>query len=231
MLCNFEGKVKKSFTYSITKTLFRSPSYRYISLAVLGLFCLCAAYGQGDTLRYTNGSYEVGVILDGLKDGQWNSYYADGSLRAEGSFDLGLREGQWIWYHENGRTKAIEKWKNGMYRKGHYWDDLGHESDISVALTNPEYPGGIQAFTRLISDNLVYPEQVQNEGVEGRVVLQFQISASGRLINPVVAEPVHPELEEEALRVIQLSDRWTPAEFHGVRTTTQYTFPISFALQ
>jgi TonB family protein len=199
-------------------------------MVIIGL-SLGVTFGQEDTLRYADGSYEVGTVEDGLKDGYWMSYYPDGTKRSEGTFVEGLRVGRWTWYHENGLTKAVEKWKDGIYQKGEYWDVHGKKSDISVALTNPEYPGGMEAFTRMIAENLVYPEAVINEGVEGQVVLHFQIGASGRLLNPVVSKQAHPELAEEALRVIQLSERWTPAEFHGRKTSTSYTFPITFALQ
>ena len=209
----------------------KKTSYRILLILILGMGLIVSASPRNDTLRYADGAYAVGVLEEGLKDGIWRSYYSDGALHSEGRFDHGLRVGSWIWYHENGRKKAVEEYVGGLYKEGEYWDDRGHKSDISVALTSPEYPGGMEAFTQLISENLVYPENVLEEGVEGSVVLQFQVSALGRVINPVVASSVHPELDKEALRVIQLSERWIPAEFHGKKTTTQYTFPITFALK
>ena len=69
------------------------------------------------------------------------------------------------------------------------------------------------------------------KGIEGRVILEFQINHRGELVNPVVAEQVHPALDQEALRVVRLSDLWIPARFHGERTAIQLTMPIYFALE
>jgi TonB family protein len=193
---------------------------------------LSPAIGQRDTLYSEDGTVqEVGILRDGLKNGYWVSYYPDGELRSEGNFEDGYRVGQWRWYHENGKLCSIEKWRNGIYWKGQYWDSEGNQSDITEVLTHPEYPGGIEAFTNMIIENIKYPEKVLEEGVEGRVVLTFHITPSGKLVNPVVKKRAHPELDKEALRVIQLSDLWIPAEFHGVKTFSKYTFPITFALQ
>lgn len=82
----------------------------------------------------------------------------------------------------------------------------------------------------MIVEKIEYPEEAIDKGLEGRVVLKFRINSRGELVNPVIAERAHPKLNTEALRVVQLSDLWIPAEFHGVRTSTSYTFPISFAL-
>lgn len=211
--------------------MLRRVSYRVLMTVVTLLLCVAMVAGQEDTLHNADGSYETGLLKDGFKDGYWMSYYPDGCVRSEGNFEEGVRVGQWIWYHANGKTKGIEKWKNGMYAKGAYWDDEGSKSDISEVLSSPEYPGGMEAFKQMIASNLRYPESVQLEGVEGCVVLQFQICANGELIRPQVTKNAHPQLDEEALRVIQLSDAWIPGEFHGRKTTTRYTFPITFALQ
>jgi TonB family protein len=210
----------------------RRPSYISFLLISTSLLCFVSTFGQVDTLYSADGSIlEIGVMEDGFKDGSWVSYYPGGNVRSEGEFNKGYRVGEWIWYHENGAVCSVEKWRKGVYKKGDYWDENGNQSDISEVLTNPEYPGGIEAFTKMIIENIEYPEEIIDKGIEGRVVLKFHINSRGQLVNPVVAEHAHPKLNEEALRVVQLSDLWIPAEFHGVRTSTSYTFPISFALQ
>lgn len=189
------------------------------------------AKGPDNTVHNRDGSYEVGTLADGLKDGYWKSFYQSGKIRSEGKFEMGVRTGQWIWYHDNGRTKAVELWKDGIYAEGKYWDRRGKKSDIREALTTPEYPGGIEAFSRMIAENIRYPEALMMEGVEGSVLVEFRIGPSGRVLRPVVLESVHPALDQEALRVVGLSGKWIPSEFHGVRTTTRYTIPITFALK
>ena len=203
-----------------------------IITTIAGLLCILFLHGRVDTLFSENGTIqEIGIMQDGFKDGPWTSYFPDGNIRSEGEFNKGFRIGEWTWYHENGTICAIEKWRRGVFRKGDYWDRNGNPSDINEVLTHPEYPGGIEAFTKMIVENIIYPEEALEAEIEGRVVLEFQISPAGRLINPSIAERAHPDLNREALRVVQLSDSWIPAKFHGQSTSAQYTFPISFALQ
>ncbi|MEZ5072376.1 MAG: TonB family protein [Bacteroidales bacterium] len=199
--------------------------------ALLGGF-LSRVNAQCDTLFSSTGAVlEIGMLEDGFKDGLWTAYHPDGSIRSEGEFDNGIKHGTWTWYHANGQVSSVEKWKKGSYKKGKYWDENGQPSDISVVLTDAAYPGGLQAFRKLIAENVAYPEQVLDLGIEGRVVLTFQINSQGRVVNPVVKETAHPQLDQEAIRVVQLSDAWTPATFHGEYTATTFTFPITFALQ
>ena len=211
--------------------MFRIPSYLIFLLVFASFVCIDTVHGQADTLYSADGSVlEVGELVDGFKDGEWLSYYPNGNIRSKGLFKNGFRVGEWTWYHENGTICSMEKWKKGIYKKGDYWDPDGKQSDISEVLTNPEYPGGMEAFTKMIVEKIEYPEEAIDKGLEGRVVLKFRINSRGELVNPEVAEKAHPKLDKEALRVVQLSDLWIPAEFHGVKTTTSYTFPISFAL-
>jgi TonB family protein len=199
---------------------------------IIGLLFIHTGYGQSDTLfSKENSVLETGDLKDGFKHGHWISYYPDGAIRSEGLFNEGVRVGEWTWYHPNGEVSSVEKWKRGEYKKGKYWDREGNPSDITEVLTHPEYPGGIEAFTQMVASNLQYPEQMKLEGIEGRVVLEFRINRNGRLVRPRVAEGAHPALEQEALRVVRMSDEWTPARFHGKNTTASYTFPIVFALQ
>ena len=201
-----------------------------VAAAVL-LFSANAA-AQSDTLYDENGNLsETGTLVDGYKDGLWIAYYPEGQVKAKGSFDRGFKTGQWIWYHENGEISSVEKWNRGIYKQGQYWDEKGNPSDISEVFTDPRYPGGIEEFTKMIVENIKYPEDVISKGLEGRVVLEFRINSNGQLVNPKPISSGHPELEREAMRVVMLSDKWEPATFHGKRTSSMYTFPITFALQ
>jgi TonB family protein len=210
----------------------RKISYRIWLIVLSGLIWTGSALAQTDTLYDADGNVsETGTMVDGYKDGLWMAYYPGGQVKAKGSFDRGYKTGQWIWYHENGEISSVEKWNRGIYKQGQYWDDKGNPSDISEVFTDPQYPGGIEAFTRMITENIQYPEDVMSQGLEGRVVLKFRIDSNGRLVNPKPISTGHPELEKEAMRVVMLSDRWVPATFHGKRTSSMYTFPITFALQ
>jgi TonB family protein len=93
-----------------------------------------------------------------------------------------------------------------------------------------EFPGGIQAIQQFISDNLSYPDNAEKNGIEGKVFAQFVVSKEGKVIQAEIVRSVSPELDEEALRVVNLLPEWTPAKLDGKPVNVQFTLPILFQL-
>ena len=74
----------------------------------------------------------------------------------------------------------------------------------------PKFQNGEpNAFTRWIYSELKYPEQAVKENLEGQVVMQFTISKDGSVKNVKVLKSAHPALDEEAVRVILKSPKWS----------------------
>lgn len=86
------------------------------------------------------------------------------------------------------------------------------------------------AFRFFIQKNLRYPEEAQKDSIEGRVFIQFEIDKEGNLINAEVVRGVHSSLDNEALRVTNLSPKWEPAIDNGEKVRVRFTFPIVFKL-
>jgi TonB family protein len=101
---------------------------------------------------------------------------------------------------------------------------------VTVADKMPEYPGGIKSFMDMMMSNMVYPEKAKQEGTEGRVIVQFDVNVDGTLSDVNVIRSVSPELDAEAVRLIGLSEKWTPGESNGVPAKVKYTVPVSFRL-
>ena len=87
------------------------------------------------------------------------------------------------------------------------------------------------AFRKFISKNLKYPAEAKKKGVSGRVFIQFDIDTKGSVRNAKVVRGADPLLDAEALRVVNLSPKWTPAEDKGEKVNVRFTFPIVFSLQ
>jgi protein TonB len=87
------------------------------------------------------------------------------------------------------------------------------------------------AFRTYIQKNLNYPEIAKENGVSGKVYVQFDISATGEVKNIVIIRSVDPSLDREAIRVVKSSPRWTPGKQRGRPVKVRFTFPISFQLQ
>ena len=87
------------------------------------------------------------------------------------------------------------------------------------------------AFRTYIQQNLSYPVIAQENGISGRVYVQFDIGPDGNVINAVVVRGVDPSLDKEALRVVRSSPKWTPGKQRGRPVRVRFTFPIVFQLQ
>ena len=95
----------------------------------------------------------------------------------------------------------------------------------------PTFNGGdANSFALWVNDNLVYPEEAKICGVQGRVTVQFTIQKDGSVANVNVLRGADPLLDQEAVRVISSSPKWTPAEMDGKTVSVTYTFPVIFQL-
>lgn len=86
-------------------------------------------------------------------------------------------------------------------------------------------------FVRYIARNLVYPEIAAENGVDGKVLIQFDIDVVGNLVNPVILRKVDPALDAEAIRVVLTSPRWNPGKQRSKAVSVRYVFPITFKLR
>lgn len=94
----------------------------------------------------------------------------------------------------------------------------------------PEYPGGMEAMMKFVAENLKYPEQMQKEKVEGRVLLSFVVEKDGSVTNIEEVQSPHPVLTEEAIRVVKLMPKWKPGKQEGKEVRVQFNLPITFRL-
>lgn len=88
-----------------------------------------------------------------------------------------------------------------------------------------------QSRTRYLADNINYPEQAINEGVEGRVVVCFVVETDGSLSNIKVERGVNEACDKEALRVVEQMPMWKTGYIDGKPVRSQYYLPIVFKLQ
>ena len=96
----------------------------------------------------------------------------------------------------------------------------------------PSFMGGdANEFSRWVNQRLVYPEIAKENGVQGRVTLQFTVESDGRVTNVKVLRGVDSSLDQEAVRVVSSSPRWTPGKQRDRAVRVTYTFPVIFQLR
>lgn len=94
----------------------------------------------------------------------------------------------------------------------------------------PEFPGGQLAWEKYIRKNLRYPAKALKNRIQGKVLMRFQITKTGELKEIRVVRGLGYGTDEEAIRLIKKSPRWTPATYRGEPYLVAYTMPISFRL-
>lgn len=96
----------------------------------------------------------------------------------------------------------------------------------------PTFRGGDpNEFSRWVAENLVYPEVAKENGVQGRVILQFTILRDGSLGKVKLLRGVDASLDKEAVRVVSQSPKWEPGRQRDRAVNVTYTFPVIFRLQ
>lgn len=96
----------------------------------------------------------------------------------------------------------------------------------------PSFMGGdANEFTKWVYSKIVYPEVARENGISGRVTLQFTIESDGSLTNIKVLRGIDQSLDQEAVRVVSMSPKWTPGKQRDKAVRVTYTFPIMFQLR
>jgi protein TonB len=95
----------------------------------------------------------------------------------------------------------------------------------------PEFPGGQTALMKFINENIIYPEDAINNGIEGKVVVRFVVSADGSVKRIELLKGVDPLLDKEALRVVSLQPVWKPGRQNGNPAAVWFTVPVKFELR
>lgn len=95
----------------------------------------------------------------------------------------------------------------------------------------PDFPGGMAALMQFLGKNIKYPTIAQENGTQGRVIVQFVVNKDGSIVDPRVVKSVDPYLDKEALRVIGTMPKWKPGMQRGKPVRVKYTVPVMFRLQ
>jgi len=91
--------------------------------------------------------------------------------------------------------------------------------------------GGSDVFDKWVSSQLKYPRECIDKEIQGKVVATFVIDTEGNLIDAKIVESVCKEIDEEVLRVLNSSPKWTPATSKGKNVPVEFCMPFEFQLK
>ena len=110
-------------------------------------------------------------------------------------------------------------------------EEVEEEQIFQVVEEMPEFPGGQAECMKWLGKNMKYPQISQENGVQGRVIVQFVVNSDGSIVDAQVVRGVDPYLDKEALRVIGLMPKWKPGKQRGKAVRVKFTLPVMFRLQ
>ncbi|TLX71543.1 energy transducer TonB [Labilibacter sediminis] len=82
-----------------------------------------------------------------------------------------------------------------------------------------------------IASSIRYPVIAAENGIQGRVYVNFVVSPHGRVTNVSVTRGVHEQLDKEAVRVVESLPAFSPGKQRGKPVRVQFSVPINFVLQ
>ena len=91
----------------------------------------------------------------------------------------------------------------------------------------PEYPGGIEEFYKLIGINFKVPAEASKKKLEGKAIIEFMVERDGSLSEFKIVKDLGYGIGNEAIRTIKLSPKWIPGTIDGKPARVLYTLPIT----
>lgn len=88
--------------------------------------------------------------------------------------------------------------------------------------------GGQEGVYKIIADSMVYPAAAKEERVGGKVLVKFNVDTLGKVFDIGVVEGIRPDLDAEAVRLVKLLKKWSPAYAKGRKVRVQMKLPLYF---
>jgi protein TonB len=102
--------------------------------------------------------------------------------------------------------------------------------DVVTIETQPNFPGGMDKFYAYLRKSVKYPPMAAERNTQGKVFLSFVVEKNGELTDIKVDRALGDGTDEEAIRVLKASPRWTPGIQNGRAVRVKYNIPITFTL-
>lgn len=190
------------------------------------------------------------VERDGIKSLYFvRDFYPSGKIQMEGhykSLSPDIRNGDFTWWFENGVKQRETIFQDDSVIKLTEWDadgklinqnelvrtvsfkDVEPVYELKSIEVAPVFPGGIPALSRFIASSIRYPSDAEKKGIGGKVIVMFVVNNKGKVVEPQIVQSVHPSLDKEAIRVINLMPRWEPGKQGGKDVNVKFALPIIF---
>lgn len=94
----------------------------------------------------------------------------------------------------------------------------------------PSFVGGDEARNKFLNDNIKYPQQASENGIQGTVYVSFVVDSKGNVTDVKVVRGIGGGCDEEAIRVVRMMPPWHPGKQNGKQVRVLFNMPIYFKL-
>jgi TonB family protein len=109
-------------------------------------------------------------------------------------------------------------------------EDSGIEPFVAVEQM-PVFKGGDEGLLKYLAEHTIYPENAKNNNLQGRVIVRFCVTEEGKVNRVSILKGVDPQLDAEAIRVVNTLPAFIPGKQGGKDVPVWYMVPITFALK
>lgn len=185
-----------------------------------------SSYGSGEREMIATYLNEDLTIREGL----CRRWYKNGTLADSTYYVNDKLEGHQTWFFENGQKSEEGTYVAGAPKAVTFRTEDGTPDPKGVSgVQMPSFKGEQNGLLNYLNTTLSYPESARKRDQEGKVYIQFVITAQGKIIEPHVSKSSGvPALDDEALRVIRMMPDWNPATDHNRRKEVIFTMPLTF---
>lgn len=146
---------------------------------------------------------------------QWNPAKLNGEIvKARMAIRIVFKNGDASAIQDNISAKKFEEVEEKVY--------------VSGLTETATYPGGATAWNKFLKSNFKFPKQATGMGIEGAVYLSFEVSESGKISDVLVTRGIGAGCDEEAVRLLKLSNDWTPARINTESVKSRQAIRIVF---
>lgn len=131
-----------------------------------------------------------------------------------------------VWYSslgEDGKVKIETETARSYYKSD--------EDAFTVVEEQPVFPGGERELMTYVKNNLKYPAECAEEGVQGRVTISFVVDKDGSVVEAEAMKSPDERLTAEAIRLVESMPKWKPGRQDGEAVRVKYVLPVTFRLQ
>ncbi|MET0244028.1 MAG: TonB family protein, partial [Flavitalea sp.] len=172
------------------------------------------------------------------KNGVFSSYHPNGMLESTGDFKNNQKNGTWLYCDTAGKYVSQREFMNGVVTDSIDLTAPKPEpisNDTSKTFTRVEresfFKGGQKDWTKYLTKNLNYHPAAIKANISGRVTVIFIVDKLGKATEARLFQSTHFYLDDEALRLIENSPKWTPAEQDGRIVKSYKLQPIIFRFE